>query len=227
MASIDELKSVATSKLGFARANQFLVEMPTIGQGGFLSGFLSNFLPPLPSIPGILDTGAPSTREMNLLCSNTTLPGKSILTTERRFGMKFDKVGYSYAVDDISMTFYCMNDYGIKKYLDSWISTILNEETGEIAYKSDYAKSIKIHQLRKPLVGFSKNLGPLRGSLQLGGGSVYTVELLEAFPTNVQGINLSNELDGLVQVTATFSYTRWKPVEAGLQNFIQGSLNFG
>ena len=227
MASIDELKSVATSKLGFARANQFLVEMPTIGQGGFLSGFLSNFLPPLPSIPGILDTGAPSTREMNLLCSSVTLPGKQVMTTERRFGMKFEKVGYSYAVDDISMTFYCMNDYGIKKYLDSWVSTIINEETGEIAYKTDYAKTIKIHQLRKPLIGFSKNLGPLRGSLQLGGGSVYTVELIDAFPTTIQSIDLNNELDGLVQITTQISYTRWRPVEAGLQNFIQGSLNFG
>ena len=201
MASIDELKSVATSKLGFARANQFLVEMPTIGQGGFLSGFLSNFLPPLPSIPGILDTGSPSTREMNLLCSSVTLPGKQVMTTERRFGMKFEKVGYSYAVDDISMTFYCMNDYGIKKYLDSWVSTIINEETGEIAYKTDYAKTIKIHQLRKPLIGFSKNLGPLRGSLQLGGGSVYTVELIDAFPTTIESIGLNNELDGLVQIT--------------------------
>lgn len=227
MASIDELKSVATSKLGFARANQFLVEMPTIGQGGFLSGLLSNFLPPLPSIPGLLDTGAPSTREMNLLCSSVTLPGKQVMTTERRLGMKFEKVGYSYAVDDVSMTFYCMNDYGIKKYLDSWVATIINEETGEIAYKTDYAKTIKIHQLRKPLVGFSKNLGPLRGSLQLGGGSVYTCELIDAFPTTIQSIGLNNELDGLVQVTTQISYTRWRPVEAGLQNFIQGSLNFG
>jgi len=227
MANIDDLKSVATSKLGFARPNQFLVEMPTIGQGGFLSGILSNFLPPLPSIPGILDTGAPSTREMNLLCSNVTLFGKQMMTTERRIGMKFEKVAYGYAVDDISMTFYCMNDYGIKKYFDSWVSTIINEETGEIGYKSDYAKSVKVHQLRKPLIGFSKNLGPLRGSLQLGGGSVYTVELIDAFPTTVQAIDLNNELDGLVQLTIQMSYTRWKPAEVGLQNFIQGSLNFG
>lgn len=227
MASIDELKSVATSKLGFARANQFLVEMPTIGQGGFLSGALAGIFPPVPNIPGILDTGTPSTREMNLLCSNTTLPGKQIMTTERRFGMKYEKVGYTYAVDDISMTFYLMNDYGVKRYFDSWISSIVDEELGEVAYKINYAKSIKIHQLRKPLVGFSKNIGPLRGNLQIGGGSVYTVELIDAFPINVQGINLSNELDGLVQLTVTFSYTRWKAVDAGLQDFISGSINFG
>ena len=35
MASIDYLKSVATSKLGFAQANQFLVELPPVGSGGF------------------------------------------------------------------------------------------------------------------------------------------------------------------------------------------------
>ena len=227
MASIDELKSVASSKLGFARPNQFLVEMPTIGQGGFLGGLLSNFLPPLPNIPGILETGNPSTREMNLLCANVNLPGKQILTTERRVGMEFQKVAYGYAVDDVSMTFYLMNDYGLKKYFDTWASTIIDEVTGNVGYKTDYAKSIKIHQLRKPLIGFSKNIGPLRGNLQIGGGSVYTVELIEAFPTTIQAVELNNELDGLVQLTVQISYTRWNPVSAGLQNFIQGSLNFG
>lgn len=226
MATIDELKSVATSKLGFAQANQFLVEMPTIGRGGFLSGLLS-FLPPIPNIPGILETGQPSTREMNVLCTNVTLPGKQIMTTERRFGMKFEKVGYGYAVDDVSMTFHLMNDYGLKKYLDSWMATIVNEETGEVGYKNEYAKSIKIHQLRKPQLGFSANLGPLRGNIGIGGGSVYTVELIDAFPTSVTGITLSNELDGLVQLTTNISYTRWQPVNAGLQNFIEGGLNFG
>jgi hypothetical protein len=38
MSSIDQLKSLASSKLGFARTNQFLVELPTTfgGTGGFL-----------------------------------------------------------------------------------------------------------------------------------------------------------------------------------------------
>lgn len=226
MATIDELKSVASSKLGFAQSNQFLVELPTIGQGGFLSGLL-NFLPPIPNIPGILETGQPSTREMNVLCSSVNLPGKQILTTERRFGMKYEKIGYGYSVDDVTMNFYLMNDYGLKKYIDSWMSIILNEETGEVGYKNEYAKSIKIHQLRKPQIGFSANLGPLRGNVGIGGGSVYTVELIDAFPTAANSISLSNDLDGLAQFSITLSYTRWQTVNAGLQNFIEGGLNFG
>ena len=226
MATIDELKSVASSKLGFAQANQFLVELPTIGAGGFLSNLLS-FLPPIPNIPGILDTGNPSTREMNVLCSNATLPGKQITTVDRRIGMEFQKVAYGYAVDDVSLSFYMMNDYGVKKYFDSWAESIVNQETGEVAYKSTYAKTVKIHQLRKPQFGFSANLGPLRGNLGIGGGTVYAVELEDAFPTTLSAIQLSNDQDGLVQFNATLSYTKWRPVQAGLQNFITGGLNFG
>ena len=226
MATIDELKSIASSKLGFAQSNQYLIELPTIGPGGFLKNLLS-FLPPIPSVPGVFDTGNPSTREMNVLCSQATLPGKQILTAERRHGMEFQKVAYGYAVDDVSMTFYMMNDYGVKKYFDSWADSIVDQENGEVAYKADYAKTIKIHQLRKPQFGFSANLGPLKANLGIGGGSVYTVELEEAFPTTLGAIQLSNDLDGLVQFTVTLSYTKWRTVNAGLQNFVTGGLNFG
>lgn len=224
MASIDELKSVASSKLGFARPNQFLVELPPVGQTSFL-GTLASFLPPVPNIPGVLETGNPSSREMNLLCSNVSMPGKQISTVERRVGMENQKMAYGYAVEDVSMTFYLMNDYGLRKYFDSWISTVIDENTGSVGYKNDYSYSVKIHQLRKPQTGFSRNIGPLRGNLEIGGGSVYTVELLKAFPTQVQSVELSNELDGLVQLTIQMGYTRWQPVKAGLQNFISGSLN--
>lgn len=230
MASIDELKSVATSKLGFARANQFLVELPPIGSGGLggIGGFLANLLPiSIPNIPGILNTGNPSSREMNILCSNASLPGKQIMTVDRRIGMEFQKVAYGYAVDDVSLTFYLMNDYGVKTYFDSWASLVLNEETGEAGYKQDYAKSVKIHQLRRPRKGFSANIGPLRGIIDIGGGTVYACELIEAFPTTLSAVQLSNELDGLVQLTVSLSYTRWRPVKSGLQNFVNASLNFG
>ena len=229
MSTIEDLKSVATAKLGFARPNQFLVEMPPIGSNAFggVGGFLANLLPSIPNIPGVLDTGTPSSREMNILCSNVNLPGKHVLTTDRRIGMEFQKVAYGYASQDVSMTFYLMNDYGVKTYFDAWIASTINEETGGVAYKSEYAKSVKIHQLRRAIKGRSIDVGPLSANIGIGGGTVYAVELLNAFPTTINPVELNNELDGLLQLTVEMSYTRWRKIDSGLQNFVSGGLNFG
>ena len=218
--SVDELKALANTKLGFARPNRFLVTFPTSfgGSGGILG-----------SVLGLLNLGGggASGRELNILCSNTTLPSKITLTSERRIGMEFQKVAYGYAVDDISMTFYLMNDYGVKEYFDAWRNTAIPEEGGNAFtsnYKSSYAKSITIHQLRQPLKGFSKQVGPIRFGLGLGGGSVYSVELLEAFPVATSAIELNNELDGLVQLTVTFAYTNWRRT-TNTQGFINMDID--
>ncbi len=198
MSSVDELKAIASVKLGFARPNNFLVTLP--------------------------DIGGPSGRELNVLCRSVTLPGKQVLTVDRRIGMEFQKIAYGYAVDDVSMTFYCMNDYGVRKYFDAWRDLTVGEELGELRYKQDYARSVTIHQLRKPLVGLSKALGPLRANIGIGGGSVYSVELREAFPTTMNAIELNNDLDGLVELTVQLSYTNWHAAEAQ-QNFLNASLS--
>ena len=218
--TVDELKALANTKLGFARPNRFLVTFPRSfgGSGGILG-----------SVLGLLNLGGggASGRELNILCSNTTLPSKITLTSERRIGMEFQKVAYGYAVDDISMTFYLMNDYGVKEYFDAWRNTAIPEEGGNAFtsnYKSSYAKSITIHQLRQPLKGFSKQVGPIRFGLGLGGGSVYSVELLEAFPVATSAIELNNELDGLVQLTVTFAYTNWRRT-TNTQGFINMDID--
>ena len=143
--SVDELKALANTKLGFARPNRFLVTFPTSfgGSGGILG-----------SVLGLLNIGGggASGRELNILCSNTTLPAKVTLTSERRIGMEFQKVAYGYAVDDVSMTFYLMNDYGVKEYFDAWRNSAIPEDGGNAFtsnYKSTYAKSITIHQFHQ------------------------------------------------------------------------------
>ena len=218
--SVDELKALANTKLGFARPNRFLVTFPTSfgGSGGILG-----------SVLGLLNIGGggASGRELNILCSNTTLPAKVTLTSERRIGMEFQKVAYGYAVDDVSMTFYLMNDYGVKEYFDAWRNSAIPEDGGNAFtsnYKSSYAKSITIHQLRQPLKGFSRQVGPIRFGLGLGGGSVYSVELLEAFPIGTSAIELNNELDGLVQLTVTFAYTNWRRA-SNTQGFINMDID--
>jgi hypothetical protein len=226
MPTIDELKGIASAKLGFARNNNFLVELPTLGGGG-LAGLLGGFANFLPSIPGITGNNPQSnSRELNILCESVTMPGRQILTSERQIGNVREKVAYGYAVDDVSMTFYLLNDYGVKNYFDAWMNSVVNNETYEPGYKKDYAKTVKIHQLRKPLIGLSGGLGPIRVNIGVGGGSVYSVELLEAFPTTVQQIDFTNEQDGLVRVTVQLSFTNWKKVSPS-QNFISLDINPG
>ena len=192
--SVDELKALANTKLGFARPNRFLVTLPSFGGGGLF---------------GIFTDGA-SPRESNILCSQASLPAKSILTTERRIGIELQKMAYGYQIDDVVLTFYMMNDYGVKEYFDTWRSIVVNENSMESNYKNDYARTITIHQLRQPLAGFTKQLGPIRFRGGLGGGTVYSVDLLEAFPINTSEIQLNNELDGLIQMNVTIAYTNWR-----------------
>ena len=246
MTTINELKGMASSKLGFARSNNFLIELPSLqvasgkrnfglgGVAGSLAGSVTNNLEAfIPAIPGLTPDRTPNTRELNTLCKGASLPGKQILTADRRIGMNNEKVAYGYAVTDIALTFNMLNDYSVKTYFDQWLDLILDDGyTSEgkkvsqiVRYKDEYAKSVKIHQLRKPQVGFSGSLGPISGNIGLGGGSVYTVELLEAFPTTVNEITFSNDLDGLVELTVSLSFTNWKRAKAS-QNFINTSIGF-
>ena len=218
--SVDELKALANTKLGFARSNRFLVTLPTNfgGGGGLLRG-----------IVGLLTGGGggASGRELNILCSNATLPAKTTLTNDRRIGMEFQKIAYGYAVDDVSMTFYLMNDYGVKEYFDAWRNTAIPEDGNNAFtsnYKSQYARNVTIHQLRQPLAGVSKQVGPIRFNAGIGGGTVYSVDLIDAFPVNTSAIELNNELDGLVQLTVSFAYTNWRR-SADTQGFINMDID--
>lgn len=206
--SVDELKALVNTKLGFARPNRFLVTLPSFGGGGLF---------------GIFTDGA-SPRELNILCSNASLPSKVVLTNDRRIGMEYQKMAYSYAVDDVSMTFYLMNDYGVKEYFDTWRNIVINEDRMESNYKNEYARTVTIHQLRQPLVGFTKQVGPIRFGGGIGGGTVYSVDLLEAFPIVTSAIELNNELDGLVQLTVNFAYTNWKR-SSSTQGFINMDID--
>ena len=228
MASIDQLKALVSSKAGLARSNSFLVELPNLdgSNTSFLQGVLSRFTPAIPGLPNIFGGGTPNSSDLNILCKNVSMPGKQVLTVERQIGMKFEKMAYGYAVDDVAMTFYLLNDYGVMNYFNQWRSLILNEETGTVNYKNQYAKSVKIHQLSKPLVGLSKSFGPVRVNVGLGSGSIYSVSLNEAFPTTINAIDFSNELDGLVECTVQLSYTNWT-TNSSSQNFLNFDINPG
>ena len=129
-------------------------------------------------VEGGTNTFMPDTKDVQL-------PGRQILTQERIIGMKQKKVAYGYAEEDVSMTFYVMNDYGIKEYFDEWQSRIIDFQTKE---------EIK-NQLEKqfiPLVGESqrkskerkiqilKKTGHVMG--EIGVGTLQMIQMFSAKP---------------------------------------------
>jgi hypothetical protein len=190
MASIEDLKGKLTSKNGIAAANQYRVELPRW-------------------------SGA-SSRTLDVVCKEVNMPGKQILTLDRQMGIFQEKVANGFAIEDVTMVFHVLNDYGVKKWFDSWQKKIVGDYgsmSGFVGYKTDYVKSIKIHQLRKPIARFGFDLGPLDINFDAFGSTIYSVELEDAFPTTITSIALSNDPDGLVEVSITFSYTKWRTVK--------------
>ena len=198
MASISEIKSSITFGGGLARTNKFLVSLPSLGSGGIV-GFLGS-------------------RNMNILCRSAQIPGKQITTLEKRSGMKFEKVAYGYAVEDVTLTFMETALMPIRRYFDEWRELILNEDAQTAAYKTEYQKRVVISQLAMPLP-----FGALTNIPIDVNASTYSVELVNAFPTTITSVDYNNEADGFVETTVSMSYTNWKRVSAGQLSF---SINF-
>ena len=185
MASIEQLKSEISRGGGLARPNQFLVQLPSA-----------------------------ESRALNILCTRASLPGKQILTHDRRINMQFEKVAYTFGVDDVSLSFLLTNDYSAKVYFDNWRKKILNEETLTVNYKTEYQESVRIHQLKRPIApSINRGGGSNRLDVNIREDTVYSVELIDAFPTTLQSIEFTNDLDAIAEFTVQMSYTNFRVIE--------------
>jgi len=171
MLGVDDFKSLVSKKGGVARSNIFRVE--------------------LPSFAGV------TKEEINLLCRDVVLPGRQIITREKNIGIQNRKVAYGHLYQEVSMTFTLLNDYGIKKYFEYWQSKAVNQTSFEIGYKKEYAKTVKIQQLKKSTDARVDDI-------------IYEVELYDAFPVTMNDIRLSNDLDQLAELNVSIGFTNWK-----------------
>ena len=215
--TIDDLKALISNKGGVARGNVYAVSLPP------LAGLRS--------------------RELNLLCSGVNLPGRQIMSQERQIGLISQKVATDHAFDDVSLTFRCLNDYGIREYFETWQNLCIDQQSLEVGYLNEYAFNVKIHQLKRgfgaptyqtpfgipklppmatnivdkflgatPLGGV---IDALKGELDLGfigqDDTVYSCELIQAFPTTLGQIQLGDgNADGIVELSVQLSYKNWR-----------------
>lgn len=204
MSSVDRLKLAISTGLGLARTNKFLVTLPEIRSGTGILGAI---------------TGALGTTQRNILCTNATIPGKQILTHERRIGIEQQKVMYGYAMDDVTLQFMETSNLPIRNYFEKWISTMHdtspgNQDKNVVNYPTEYTKRVTIHQLSSP-IPFGRNnfsIGPIGLNPQI---STYSCALVDAYPTTLGPIEYSNEQDGFVTFSVQLSYRFWERVPAG------------
>ena len=185
MASIEELKSLISQSGGLAVPNLYRVE--------------------LPSINGM------SIRDLNLLCKAVNLPGRLVMTNNRTIGAIDQKVAYSVAHEDINLTFHVPNNYKIRTYFEDWQALAIDPDTHEIGYLNEYAKTVKIHQLKRGISLPLYNNDFIDIDFVTADKIVYTCELYEAFPTAVTAIELSDATENAtVELTVQLSYRKWK-----------------
>lgn len=173
--SIEDLKSVITAGRGIAKANLYRVILPIIPEIYINAG-------------GI---GVPNPLSLNILCKNAQIPGRQLLTNDRVIGTVAQKVAYGFANEDVTLTFMGLNNYVARKYFENWQHFAINENSYEVKYKNEYAKTVTIQQL------------------DMSGRVVYGVNLEKAFPTQILNIDFANDNNTPVEVSVTLSYTRW------------------
>jgi|TARA_Y100000385_G_C13058026_1_gene622952 hypothetical protein len=198
MASIEDLKSTINGGGGLAQQNQYMVQMP--------------------NVPGTNFTAA----ERNILCRTTRLPGRQILTAQRDIGLMKQQMGIGYAVSDIAMSFHVLNDYKSKDYFDKWQNQVVDQQTQQIRFANEYKKPVDIYHFKKgqSFQIFDKNFRVFginfNIDIELGRSAqgIYGVQLLDAFPVTVNGIDLADgSNDATVEVSVSLSYRNWKQIK--------------
>jgi len=167
---INEFKSSFNKDL--ARTNRFDVRIPI----------------PLALIGSI---GA-DTKNLSFRCENAELPGKNIMTADRKMGSApIEKFPYYTAFGEVNFTFIVTDDMAEKIFFDSWMEIINPTTDYNFQYKSNYAVDISVNQY------------------DVTNQISYTATLYEAFPTAINSLSLDWSSDGHHKLTIVFAYKQW------------------
>lgn len=209
--SIDTIKATISKKGGLAPSNKFNVIFTPPEQallnlnkenvvGSLLSGNFSG--------ANLIN----DPRDITILCQSVSIPGRNISTFDHQDVNQVNKFPYTFIDEDIDMTFLLTNDYYMRQMFDNWMSGVFDANSYRVGYKKDYSCDIIIQQLNQ------KNI------------PVYGVKLEKAFPVNINAIELNQEGQQLLQMTATFAYDKFVPegplssTASALRNSVPGGL---
>jgi hypothetical protein len=184
-ANINDFKS--SFKTDLARTSKFDVSIPI----------------PLTLLPYIA-----TSRQLTYRCESTNLPGRTLATTEQKFGTApIEKYPYMTTYNDIDLIFLVDDNMSQKTFFDAWINFINPQANYNLAYKSDYVTTITINQY------------------DVTGALSYSVDLIDAYPVSMNQLDLNWADDSVHKLAITFAYTEWR--NNSLQALAMNALESG
>ena len=185
--SVDTLLAQARADGGFAKQNRFMINLPNLAFGTLIPGTNRT--------SAFFDrTEAHAANIFSIYCRATNMPGKQILSVDRRVGLTYNKIAYGYASEDVGLSFQLTENYFIKSYFEAWQqSAVVSNSPGAHfpKFRDEYVQDVSIFQLG------------------MDGKVKHKIKLLKAYPTTVNAIQFNDASGEPTELSVQLSYKRW------------------
>ena len=157
---------------------------------------------------------------INLLCSEATLPGSSINTHEvtNDYHGVTEKMAYRRMYDEtVGLTFYVDRDYKVIQLLEGWmdyITGIDNKRTYKnpyasyrMSYPTTYKSNMFLTKFEKDQ--FKRDFSETRGGTRTTSRTVLDYTFVSAFPLSLTAIPVSYEDSQVLKCSVSFNFVRY------------------
>lgn len=159
---------------------------------------------------------------LNLLCSETVLPGSNIGTmeiTNDYHGVTVRHANRRIYDDRIDMTFYVDADYYIPiRFFETWIKYIVGESITGSNNRPGSRDSNYFYRLNYPDLYISRNSQLKVIKFEKDYQKSLTYEFIDAFPISVSSMPVSYDTSSLLKCTVSFSYVRYVLTPTGSED---------
>ena len=157
---------------------------------------------------------------INLLCSEATLPGSSIHTHEvtNDYHGVTEKMAYRRMYDEtVGLTFYVDRNYKVIELIEGWMDYITgvdNKRTYKdpyasyrMSYPSTYKRNMFLTKFEKD--HFTRDFSETRGGSRSTSRTVLDYTFVNAFPLSLTAIPVSYEDSQVLKCSVSFNFVRY------------------
>ena len=158
--------------------------------------------------------------DINLLCSEATLPGSSLTTNEvtNDYHGVTEKMAYRRMYDEtVGLTFYVDRDYFVIDLLEGWMNYISGVDiksfytrpyaSYRMAYPNSYKNNIYLTKFEKDQ--FTRDYSATRGASRRSARTTLDYTFVNAFPLSLTAIPVSYEGSQALKCNVSFNFIRY------------------